>query len=104
MATVHLTLSDLPSGRVGVHSSFEPHVGAPVTPAQGLSLDLCSVAAHAGHSVLASERGTPLLAFVNSLLDPEGFGYAVTAEVRDGARVALGMPAVEASKYAGAKA
>lgn len=95
MATVHLTLTDLPSGQVAVHSSFEPHVGAPATPAQGLSLDLCSAAAHAGHSVLNSERYAPLLAFVNRLLEPEGFGFAVTAEVRDSARLALGMRAVE---------
>jgi hypothetical protein len=33
--------------------------------------------------------------FVNKLLDPECYGFAVTAEVRDAARVALGMEAVE---------
>lgn len=33
--------------------------------------------------------------FVMSLLDPEGFGHAVTAEVRDGARVCLGLEPVE---------
>ena len=32
---------------------------------------------------------------VNSLLDPEMYGFAVTAEVRDAARAALGRPAVE---------
>lgn len=36
-----------------------------------------------------------LFNFVNSLLDPERFGYAVTAEVRDEARVALGREKVE---------
>lgn len=33
--------------------------------------------------------------FVKSLLDPEGFGHAVSAEVRDEARKLLGMKPVE---------
>jgi hypothetical protein len=33
--------------------------------------------------------------FVWSLLDPEKLGHAVTAEVRDGAREALGLPRTE---------
>lgn len=33
--------------------------------------------------------------FVNSLLHPEEYGYAVTAEVRDQARILLGMNPVE---------
>lgn len=89
MATVHLTITDLSSGQVNVHSSFEPRVGAATTPAQGLSLDLCSAAAHAGHSVVNSERYAPLLAFVGRLIDPEDFGHAVTAEVRNAAKRAL---------------
>jgi hypothetical protein len=36
-----------------------------------------------------------LRAFVKSLLDPDFYGHAVTAEIRDAARVALGMPASE---------
>lgn len=89
MATVHLTITDLSSGQVNVHSSFEPHVGASTTPAQGLSLDLCSAAAHAGHSVVNSERYAPLLSFTRRLLDPEDLGHAVTTEVRNAARDAL---------------
>jgi len=37
----------------------------------------------------------PVLQFLKRLLDPEGFGHAVSAEVRDEARVLLGMPRVE---------
>lgn len=33
--------------------------------------------------------------FAKRMLDPEGFGHAVTAEVRDEARRLFGMPAVE---------
>jgi hypothetical protein len=38
-------------------------------------------------------------AFVARLLDPEGFGLAVSAEVRDEARVCLGMPKAETRFY-----
>ena len=46
------------------------------------------------------EKGseTELKRFVRSLLDPEGFGHAVTSEVRDEARHVLGMPKVETVK------
>ncbi len=36
---------------------------------------------------------------VNRLLDPEGFGFAVSAEVRDAARVVLGIKPVEQNLY-----
>lgn len=35
-----------------------------------------------------------LIEFVESLLDPEAFGYAVTEEVRDEARRVLGIETV----------
>lgn len=38
-------------------------------------------------------------AFVARLLDPEGFGLAVSAEVRDEARACLGLPKVEQKFY-----
>lgn len=37
--------------------------------------------------------------FLKSLLDPEGFGHAVTAEVRDEARRLLGMEKVETTNW-----
>ena len=37
--------------------------------------------------------------FLKSLLDPEKFGHAVSAEVRDEARVLLGMSKVETNEY-----
>jgi len=36
--------------------------------------------------------------FIRSLLNPEMFGYAVSAEVRDEARYVLGMKKVETTK------
>lgn len=38
--------------------------------------------------------------FLKNLLDPEMFGHAVTAEVRDEARKLLGMKPVETTKGA----
>jgi len=42
MATVTLTLWDTASGSVALHSSFQPAVGQPTTPAQAQALDLIS--------------------------------------------------------------
>jgi|APGre2960657373_1045057.scaffolds.fasta_scaffold09945_5 hypothetical protein len=35
------------------------------------------------------------VAFLKKLLDPEVYGFSVTAEIRDEARKLLGMPTVE---------
>ena len=35
---------------------------------------------------------------VRDLINPERFGHAVTAEIRDAARVALGLPATETTR------
>jgi hypothetical protein len=40
-------------------------------------------------------RNIALRAFALRLLDPEDFGFAVNPHIRDAARIALGMPAVE---------
>ena len=37
--------------------------------------------------------------FVNNLLNPDMYGHAVSAEVRDQARVCLGLPKVEQNAY-----
>jgi len=95
LQTVQLTLTDTPAGLVNVRSTFEPRVGRGTSPAQALSMDMCRQATHAGHSVAHSEAHAPLLAFAKRLLDPEDLGHAVTPEVRDCARVALGRTQAE---------
>jgi len=45
-----------------------------------------------------NERIAQLEDFLHELLSPERFGYAVTAEVRDRARVLLGMESVETGR------
>lgn len=42
-----------------------------------------------------AERNVKLRTFILRLLNPEDLGHAVTAEVRDAARVALGMRPAE---------
>ena len=95
LQTVHIMLTDLPNSSVNVRSSFAPAVGRSTSPAQALSMDMCRQAAHHGHPVSHSEAHAPLLAFAKRLLDPEDLGHAVTPEVRDCAREALGRTQAE---------
>lgn len=44
---------------------------------------------------LTSEQKEQAAKLILRLLDPEDFGLSVTAEVRDAARRALGLPVVE---------
>ena len=46
-------------------------------------------------SIISSSKEEEYKRFISSLLDPEMFGYAVSAEVRDEARHLLGMEKVE---------
>ena len=48
--------------------------------------------------VITNIKEAQLERFVRRLLDPEGFGHAVSAEVRDEARVLPGMKKVETVK------
>jgi hypothetical protein len=82
--------------------SYERRLCAEAIEAQADDIDrlqraLDLKAAALRQAMADSER---LRAFVLDLLDPEGFGHAVTAEVRDAARRALGMPARELSRPA----
>lgn len=45
-----------------------------------------------------------LVEFANMILDPEKYGHAVTPEVRDAAREALGLTKVEVRQTAGTHA
>ena len=78
--------------------SYERRLCAEAIEAQADDIDrlqraLDLKAAALRQAMADSER---LRAFVLDLLDPEGFGHAVTAEVRDAARRVLGIPASEA--------
>ena len=47
------------------------------------------------NNVIDSNKEKQYINFLKKLLDPEMFGHAVTAEVRDEARKLLGMKPVE---------
>lgn len=49
-----------------------------------------------------AERIVAMERLVHNLIDPEMYGYAVAAEVRDAARLALGMRPVETVKHSNA--
>jgi len=96
MPSITITLIDRGQGKVSVHTdAVRPHIGASVTQAQGLAMELLGTSYKRGAEVIYSTDPAPAVALLRELLSPEGFGFAVTAEVRDRAREVLGMPRVE---------
>ena len=98
MTTLTIVLTDLPKGK-GVTVQTDagvPCVGQPRTPAEALAMDLLRTCkAQASAVQYGNESATLAGELLRDLLDPEMLGYAVPPEVRDRARICLGMPAVE---------
>lgn len=111
--TLYMTLTASPTGAVDIACS-EPRLVLPLRgavpdkPGSGfakasvhtMAWDMLAFAALKGCRVggnVAANRVNPvlLIGLAQALLDPEQLGHAVTAEVRDMARLALGKPAVE---------
>lgn len=111
--TLYMTLTASPTGAVDIACS-EPRLVLPLRgdvldkPGSGfakasvhtMAWDMLAFAALKGCRVggnVAANRVNPvlLIALAQALLDPEQLGLAVTAEVRDMARMALGKPVVE---------
>lgn len=111
--TLYMTLTASPTGAVDIACS-EPRLALPpsgavvAVPGSGfakasvhtMAWDVLAFAALKGCRVgdnVAANRVNPalLIALAQALLDPEQLGLAVTAEVRDMARMALGKPVVE---------
>ena len=67
----------------------QPTVGAPTSMAQSLALALCATARHMGYQVEWMGPTLPIAAFAAECLSPEGYGHAVTSEVRRAAAQAL---------------
>lgn len=91
--TIHI--SDGPRGALVTTNGEPPAVGRLQTPAQSLAMDLLITCRRQAAATAYGEQGVPHLAFLRDLLNPEVFGWAVTAEVRDRARILLGQEAVE---------
>lgn len=70
-----------------------PRVGRPLSAEESAGLHAITALSSAGLRV--HYESNPLTALADDLLNPERFGFAVTAEVRDTARQALGRAAVE---------
>mgnify|MGYP003576761024 FL=1 len=96
MATINITLIDRPDGTVRVCTDGSPPlVGQGVSHSQALAMELLGTAFKRGAEVVYDAHQGPAIALALELLDPEGLGFAVTSEVRDRAREALGRRAVE---------
>jgi len=102
MASITITLTDAGGGRISVHTdAHPPQIGAGVTQAQGLAMELLGTSFKRGASVLYGAPHSPAMALVRELLSPEGYGFAVPPEVRDRARDVLGIPRVETMTHRG---
>lgn len=98
MTTITIVLTDLPKGR-GVTAQTDagaPCIGQPRTPAEALAMDLLRTCIARADSVQYGTLSATLAGeLLKDLLHPEELGHAVTPEVRDRARICLGMAAVE---------
>ncbi|SFB96077.1 hypothetical protein SAMN05216344_10698 [Polaromonas sp. OV174] len=98
MKTITIVLTDLPKGAgvAVITDADSPCIGQPRTPAQSLAMDLLRTCRAQANKV---QHNTPctnqVKQLLNDMLHPEELGHAVTPEVRDRARLCLGMPAVE---------
>lgn len=96
MASLTITITDLPAGHVSVCTDASPPmIGCGVTPAEALAMELLGTAYKRGAHVVYDKHQVPAIALALELLNPEGLGFAVTSEVRDRAREVLGRQAVE---------
>ncbi len=96
MATITITLIDSPQGHVSVRTDADrPMIGQGVTPAQALAMEVLGTAFKRGAEVIYDAQQVPAVALALELLDPEGLGHAVTRELRDRARRALGRDKID---------
>ncbi|MBS0427577.1 MAG: hypothetical protein JSR41_09860 [Proteobacteria bacterium] len=91
MASITITIQDGRDLRVQVSTdAARPVVGAPLTPAEQLAMELLGTSHRRHADVVYDPARVPLVALAMDLLHPEQLGLAVPAEVRDRARRSLG--------------
>lgn len=97
MPIITITISDQAPGMAPlvVTDGDPPAIGRALTPAQALAMDLLRTCKAQAREVRYGPDNVPLVALAQDLCNPEVFGYAVTAEVRDRARAARGLQQVE---------
>jgi hypothetical protein len=102
MATITITLIDCPDGHVSVRTDADrPMIGKGITPGQALAMELLGTAFKRGGEVVYDPTQVPAIALALELLDPEGLGHAVTRELRDRARRALGRDRIDRTPLGG---
>ena len=89
--TITLHITDLPGGGVVVNTSAPtPMAGVRLSPAQALATDLLATCGHRASDVRHWQTKDPAWALVERLINPEEFGYSVSAEVFAQAAKVLG--------------
>jgi hypothetical protein len=90
---IHITLIRSEAGLVAATNMDQPARGVALSEAESAALGMLNTARGCGLKVVYGHN--PHAALVDDLLNPEAFAHAVTPEVRDRARLATGMAAVE---------
>ena len=72
-----------------------PTVGAKLADTESIALCLLNAGKAIGCRVDYTPANVGPYALCKALLDPEDLGYSATAEIRDRARWAMGLPAAE---------
>lgn len=93
---IQITLLATASGLQALTDMQQPQRGAALTPEESAALGMLNLARGCGVQVVYGNN--PMGRLVNDLLDPECFGHAVCAEIRDRAREAKGNEPVETRK------
>lgn len=95
--TTTLHIIDLPGGGVMVYTTAgTPLPGQRLTPGQALATDLLNECSHRASDVRYWHGKDKAIELVRELLDPDQYGYSVSAEVSRAARRVLGLPLLSA--------
>lgn len=91
MATVTITISDIGDAQIKVATDADhPVVGRPVTPAEGLAMELLGTAFRRRATVLYNANEVPLVALAVDLMSPEMYGWLVPPELHRRVKQVLG--------------
>lgn len=89
--TIHII--DQPGGGIMVYTtSGSPLPGQRLTPGQALATDLLNLCTHRASDVRYWHGKDRAMELVHELVDPDQYGYAVSAEVHRAACRVLGRP------------
>ena len=87
---VTITVAHTNAGLTVCTNMARPAVGKALSPPDIMALELMTAALRAGCAVHYDPASVPLVSLAMDLLHPEALGHAVTPEVRQRARDALG--------------